>query len=124
MSALKNEKQLLKFEYDFARDGGAVSVIDLKENVTKLKAGMIITDTLVIVDSALVGGAGVEVTLGLTGDADALLVDFKAAAVADAVVRSPRGALKVAADEALVMGVSVATLTAGKLTVYLEVISE
>jgi len=134
MGLLKNEKQLAKFEYDFAVDGGAIGSIPLRANVSSLAAGMVITDMYVYVESALTSGGSATVTLGNT-DVDGFMADIFALAGSDnAVVRAGEvaGALlwddtndhalayRVSSDAVLALQVGTAALTAGKLQVYVE----
>lgn len=133
-----NDKQLLRFEYDFAKDGGAVGVIPLRADITELAAGMHVLNVYVVQEADLVAVGG-SVTLGNTTDPDGFLADFVALAaskkafmageVAGAllwddtndhhVVYSPA----VADDLDLALTVATAPITAGKLSVYVEVLA-
>lgn len=125
MSVLKNEKQLLRFEYDFAVDGGAVGAIALRPDITQLKQGMIVTDIIVHAEAALLGGATPTVTFGDGTDVDAFLADsYGALDALNDVTRNSDLAVLLGADPALTMTVGVEALTAGKLEVYVEVISK
>ena len=135
MPKLKNEKQLARFEYDFAVDGGAVSSIPLRANISELSEGMIISDMYVFVEEALTSaGSGHTVTIGNT-DVDGFFADINALAVANnSAIRvgEVAGALmyddtndhllayRVGSDVSLDLVVGVEALTAGKLTVYVE----
>lgn len=125
MGALRNEKQLLRFEYDFAVNGGAVGAIALTPDITQLKAGMIVTDIIVHAETALVSGGSATVTFGDGSDVDAFLADsFGALDALNDIVRAENLKVLMAGTPVLTMTVGVAALTAGKLEVYLEVISK
>jgi hypothetical protein len=134
MGMLQNEKQLARFDYDFAKQGGALGAIALAANIKALAAGMVITDMYIYVEKALTSAGAHTVTLGNL-DADGFFVDFAALAAADnSVIRAGQlaGALlwdnandamlayRVAADLLLNLTVGTAALTAGKLQVYVE----
>lgn len=121
---LKNEKQLLTFSYDFARDGGAIGSIVLSKNITGLKAGMVVTDILVKAKEALNSSGTPTVVIGVDGDTDAFLANSYASLDAEGdVVRNNDLAVSLASDEDLLMTVGTAALNAGVLEVYLEVVS-
>jgi len=137
----KNEVQELFYEYDFAKDGGAVSVISLRPKINPIKEGMIIRGVEVRVKTALASGGSATVTLGNTTDADGYLADFFSLGSLNAVINSGSvaGALlwddtndhpihyrvdATAANQDLVLEVGTAALTAGKLEVMLQVSSD
>jgi hypothetical protein len=125
MSALRNEKQLLRFEYDFAVNGGAIGAIALTPDITQLKAGMIVTDIIVHAEAALASAGSATVTFGDGSDVDAFLADSSGALDAlNDIVRAENLKVLMAGTPVLTMTVGVAALTAGKLEVYLEVISK
>jgi len=134
MGLLKNEKQLAKFEYDFAVDGGAIGSSPLRANVSSVAAGMVITDMYVYVESAITSGGSATLTLGNT-DVDGFMTDiFALVGSANAVVRAGEvaGALlwddtndhmlayRVSSDLGLALQIGGAALTGGKLHVYVE----
>lgn len=134
MPKLQNEKQIARFDYDFSKQGGAVSSISLVPNISSLTAGMIITDMYIFVEEALTSGGSATVTLGNT-DVDGFFADFFALAGANNnIIRvgEVAGALlwddtndhmlcyRVGSDLAINLNVGVAALTAGKLQVYVE----
>lgn len=141
MSIVKNQKSLLRFEYDFDKDGGAIGAIPLRADVTGLKAGMLITDAYVVVESAITSGGTPTMILGNTTDDDGYFADFfasvsgsaaglRAGEVAGALIWDDTNdhhilyAPAVADDLDLNITVGTAALTAGKLSVYLEVIAK
>lgn len=135
MSLLKNEKQLAKFEYDFAKDGGAVGAIDLRPLITPLEEGMVITDMYIYVEKALDDAGGTAtVTIGNT-DADGFFADIAALAASDndAIrVGEVAGALlwddtndhkilyRVGSDTDLQLNIGTEALTAGKIQLFVE----
>jgi len=138
MSLVFNEKQLLRFEYDFAKDGGAVGVIPLRADITELAAGMHVVNAYVVQETDLVAVGG-SVTIGNTTDADGFFADVVALAASKKafMVGEVAGALlyddtndhlimyspAVANDFALALTVATAPITAGKLSVYVEVLA-
>lgn len=125
MGLLRNEKQLIRFEYDFAVDGGAVGAIALRPDVTQLREGMVVTDIIVHAETALDGEATPTVTFGDGTTADAFLTNqFGNLDAADDVVRAEDLAVLLGESPELTMTVGAEALTAGKLEVYVEVISK
>jgi hypothetical protein len=130
----KNVPQQFVYDYDFSRDGGAVSDIALTlKGVNGLTADLVITDVKVYVSTALTSGGSATVTMGNAGDRDGYFVDFFGAATpAGAVInRGDRaGALvwddtndhpidykPVSADAAPSISIGTAALTAGAFKV-------
>lgn len=122
------------FRYDFAVDGGVVGPITLRGEYP-LPVGAIVTDSLLIVDTLVTGGAGATVSLDLQTAAD-----LKAAAtLATAPALDTAGAKRLTAMDAdtavitvastaksVVATVAVNALTAGKfrvLVTYLETVA-
>jgi hypothetical protein len=125
MSVLRNEKQLIRFEYDFAVDGGDVGAIALRADITPLKAGMIVTDIIVHAEAALAGDATPTVTFGDGTDVDAFLANsYGALDALNDVTRNSDLALLMDEDSVLTMSIGAEALTAGKLEIYVEVISK
>ena len=122
MSALENRKYVLQVEYDFAKDGGAVGDITLRGG--GLPAGAVITSGVIDIQTALTSGGAGQVALMVESAediaADAVLTSW-AAGLKDTV---PDGAaanmVKTTAAANVVMSVTVAALTAGKMVVCLE----
>jgi len=125
MSVLRNEKQLVRFEYDFAVDGGAIGDITLRPDVVGLKEGMIVTDMIVRSIEALASDGSATVTVGDGTDVDAFFADqFGSLDANNDIVRDGTLALEMGAGASLTLSVGVADLTAGKLEVYAECISK
>lgn len=139
MSLSKGEKQYLRYTYDFSRDGGAVSAIALTPDANSIGNNFVVTDVIVHVETALTSGGSASVTIGNTTDPDGYMTDiFSLVGSNGAVVRAGEvaGALiwddtndhllaynvgSTAANQNLLLTVGTAALTAGKLSVYLEV---
>ena len=123
MSLVKGEKQLVKFEYDFAVDGGAIGDYDV------LEADGAILVELITIDckTAVVATATANMDLG-KGDGG---VEWKSAfdiggnIAVD--VQTPADTadiiLELADGEAIVMGVDTEVITAGKLEFVFKVYS-
>ena len=141
MGYAKNEEQTLFYEYDFAKDGGAVGQISLRPLVNAIKEGCILRDIEVRVKTALASAGSPTCTLGNSGDPDGYLADFYSLASLDAVIHTGEvaGALMwddtndhvihyrvdgTAANQDLVLDVGTAALTAGKLEVMLKFSSD
>jgi hypothetical protein len=124
MGVLRNEKQLVRYEYDFAKDGGEIGAIDLRADIVGLKEGMIVTDIIVRAIEGLDGDATPTVQFGDGTTANAFLANsFAALDTAGKVTRAAALAVRLGANPKLTMTVGAEDLDAGKLEVYLEVIS-
>ena len=67
MSFLKGEKKLLKYSYDFAVDGGAVSTIELFQDAgNALIAGVKVVGMYVVVETAVASAGSPTLTIGNT----------------------------------------------------------
>lgn len=132
----KNEAQILFYEYDFAKDGGAIGSISLRERINAIKEGVIIDRMEIRVKTALASGGAATVTLGNTSDVDGYVTNFFGVAAANAVIdsRQNAGALLPADDvyrigaaanlQDLILEVGVAALTAGKLEIMIYMSSD
>lgn len=134
----RNEDFLVKYDYDFSEDGGAVGAITLNADVNSLGQGVIVKRLRIITKTALASAGSPTVTLGNTTDPDGYFVDFYALAnAAGNVINSSAvaGALiwddtndheiyysidSTAANQNLLLTIGTAALTAGKLEIYLE----
>lgn len=134
----RNEEFFVKYDYDFAKQGGAVSTISLTADVNGLEENVIVKDMFVIAKTALTSGGSATVTIGNTTDKDGYMADiFSLVGTDNAVVNAGAvsGALLwddtndhaihyringTAANQDLVMDVGTAALTAGKLEIYLR----
>lgn len=125
MSYFKNDHvQVAEYEYDFAVDGGATGSFDLsaKANKADIPTGAVIVDHCVVVQTALVG-SGASAKIGTTNDDDEFLVltEEPAAGISNAFGGEPN--LVAAGDGDVVMALSGAALTAGKLKVLVSFIN-
>jgi len=118
-------KQVAYFEYDFAKDGGAIGALTLRGN--RLPAGAIITSGMIHVVTAVTSNGAVTVELGLGAVADAIRAStLKAALTLNALLDVvPVGTAATAirnttAGAGITMTIGVAAVTAGKFVVALE----
>lgn len=140
MSLLTGEKMLMKFEYDFAVDGGAVAAIAMRQVAgNSLLAGYKIVNAYVVVETAITSGGTPTVVIGNTADADGYFADTLALMVANGgfMAGEVAGALiwddandhnvmySLVAANTLDVNVTVGTaaLTAGKFALYLEILA-
>lgn len=140
MPHAKDKDFLLKYVYDFSKDGGAVSSISLRPWVSgvQLAEGLLVKGISVYAESALTSAGTPTVTFGNSADTDGYSVDSWALlSAANGTVHAGQldGALiwdstadaqkeyrigSAANTQDLVMAVGTAALTAGKLVVYLH----
>ncbi len=134
----RNEEFILKYDYDFSKDGGAVSSISLSADVNALGEGVIVKDIDIVCKTALASAGSPTVTLGNTGDTDGYFADFYALVgtagnvvnvgeVAGALVWDDTNDHRIhypidstANNQDLVLAVGTAALTAGKLEIYIR----
>ena len=127
MSYFKNDAvQVAEYEYDFAVDGGATGTFNLsaKANKAPLPAGAVVVDHFVVVQTALVG-SGASAKIGTTDDDDEylVLIPAPAAGISDAYNGAP---VLLPADgdgSDVLMALSGAALTAGKLKVIINFVN-
>lgn len=133
-----NDEFIVKYEYDFAKDGGAIGNIPMRADVNGLGEGVIVKEITLVVQTALDSAGTPTVTLGNSGDADGYMADIYGLAGSDnAVVNSGSvaGALiwddtndhaihyridGTANNQDLVLAVGTAALTAGKIDVFIK----
>ena len=140
MGFLKGEKMLMKFEYDFAVDGGAIGAIAMRQVAgLALEAGLKVVGAYVVEETAITSGGSPTLTIGNTTDADGYFADIIAllAAKAGVMVGEAAGDLiwddtndhrimygpLVANDLDVNIVIGTAALTAGKFALYLEVLA-
>lgn len=127
MSYFKNDAvQVAEYEYDFAVDGGATGSYDLsaKANKAPLPVGAVVVDHCVVVQTALTG-SGASAKIGTTNDDDEWKV-LGAATIATGVSNAFAGEpvlVAAAGDADVLLDVSGAALTAGKLKVLISFIN-
>lgn len=138
MSIIKNKDVILKYTYDFARDGGAVGDINLTADVVPAAAGLVVRGISVHVATALTSGGTPTLTFGNEDDTDGYLADVWATLgqAAGSTIREGEVAGALLWDDtndhaleyvipdagAAVPSLSIGTaaLTAGALVVYLR----
>lgn len=123
LSGLEKQMKVAKFVYDFAKDGGAVGAVVVGAGM--LPNGAIVNGGTVHVDTAVTSGGSATVALGIETATDVLGATGKASftlgARLDVVpVRTAATAVKTTASRGLTVTIGTATLTAGKITVFLE----
>ena len=114
-----------QFEFDFSKEGGAVSTIEIDNDVIPDDA--VIMDGFVEVKTAVTSGGSATIALHINSSEDILAAtgkaSFSAGAILDVV---PNGAaanmIKTAAKKYLSVVIAVAALTAGKFWVNLRYI--
>jgi len=117
-------KRVAYFEYDFAKDGGAIGDIELRGDA--LPEGAIVVDGLVHVKTACTSGGSATVALKLLSAADVMAATAVASLSLNAIIATkPVGTaasaiLNTTAGIGLTATVAVAALTAGKIVVALE----
>ena len=93
MSLTKGQRQLMKFEYDFDVDGGAISEIALRQVAgLSLASGVHVTDVFVIAETELASAGTPTITFGNSNDPDGYMADSWA-------ILSSGGALALRAGE-------------------------
>lgn len=140
----RGKEFMLRYSYDFARDGGATaSPIALTPQLNAIEEGLVIKEVIVLVDTLLDSGGSPTVTLGNTNDPDGYMADFYALVsgagkgavmsgeVAGALIWDDTNdhAITYAVDsdadnQDLVLDIGTAALTAGKLTILVKCVKE
>lgn len=122
---LKGEKQLIKFEYDFAKDGGAISEIAMRNASQNSLNGAKILNAYVVVETELDSAGTPVVSFGINGALTRYIGSSYAALSSGGAGVAQGVDLLLAGDanDVPVMSVGTAALTAGKLALYIEVIA-
>ncbi len=121
---LEPAKRVAYFEYDFAKDGGAVGDIALRGD--RLPNDAVITSGMIHVNTAVTSGGLATVALSVLAAEDVLAATAKASLTLNALLDTvPVGTAATAirttsAGLGVTMSIAVAALTAGKITVALE----
>lgn len=121
---LEPAKRVAYYEYDFAKDGGAVGEITLRG--PGLPEGAVVTDGKIHVKTAVTSGGSATVALHLLTAADVLTATAKASLSLNAILdvvpvrTAATSILNTTAGTKLKATVAVAALTAGKFIVALE----
>lgn len=128
MAALTNAKttrawgaevETIEVVYDFAKDGGAVAALD----VLTVKSASVVRAAYFKVNTLCTSGGSATVSLGISGDVAGLVAATAVASLtAGAVIdgASFGTGYKLAADAVVVMDIAVEDLTAGKITIVIE----
>lgn len=114
------DPEVTQLVYDFAVDAGAVAAL----GVMKVKDACVVRNCYFKVNTTCTSGGSATVSLGVSGDAAGLIAATAVASlVAGAVIDSAAfgTGYKLAADAVINMDTAVAALTAGKITVVLEI---
>jgi hypothetical protein len=137
MTYPRNEEFALRYDYDFSKDGGAVSAITLNPNINAIEEGFILRRVRIVVKTGLTSGGAATLTLGNTTDPDGYMADFFSLVGSDNLVVNSEavgGALiwddtndhmieyaidSTAANQDLLLTVGTAALTAGVMEIYL-----
>lgn len=111
---------IIKFEYDFANDGGAVGALNL--GVAGMK--MVVHKCIMKVQTTCTSGGSATVSVGKTGTVAAFAAATAVASLAgDAIIAGvPTGGGVLLGDgDAVLIDIAVAALTAGKIEIELIV---
>lgn len=109
-----------EFVYDFAKDGGSVAALGM----VKMKDACVVRAAYFKVNTTCTSGGSATVSLGKSGDAAGLVAATAVASLtAGAQIDSASfgTGYKLAADDVLNIDIATAALTAGKITVVIEV---
>lgn len=119
MNAFSNDLVFIRRTYDFDKDGGAISVIDL----LKAKDAMVLEQAYVSIKTGVESPGAVTVEVGIKGgDTDAILpATVKANLLANTTIdgASASKRLRIAKDAIIALEIKVDTITAGKIEVVL-----
>ena len=124
LKGLAPGKQVAYFEYDFAKDGGAIGAIALRGN--KIPSGAIITSGMIHVITAVTSDGAVTVELGVEATDDVRASTLKAALTIGAMLdvvpvgTAATAILTTTAGAGVTMTIGDAAITAGKVVVALE----
>jgi hypothetical protein len=123
MNPLDNRKRVAVFEYDFAKDGGAVGDITLRGG--DIPPGALIDFGLIDVVTALTSGGSATIAIKLVSAGDLKAATAVAtwalnATLASTAVGTAATTVKTTARVVPVMSVAVAALLTGKFRISLE----
>jgi len=113
------EVETIEIEYDFAKDGGAIGALD----VLKVKDACVVRAAYFKVDTACTSGGSATLSLGISGDAAGLVAATAVASLTLGAVidgASIGTGYKLAADAVIQSAIATATLTAGKVSIVIE----
>lgn len=123
MNPLENRKRVAIFEYDFAKDGGAIGDIALRGG--DIPNGALVDFGLIDVVKACTSGGAATLAVKLVAAEDILAAEAVAtfalnATLATVPVGTAATTVKTAARKVPVLSIAVAALTAGKFRIALE----
>jgi len=123
MNPLENRKRVAVFEYDFAKDGGAIGDIELRGG--DIPNGALVDFGLIDVITACTSGGSATLAVKLVSAGDIKAATAVAswslnATLATTAVGTAATTVKTAARKVPVLSIAVAALTAGKFRVALE----
>jgi hypothetical protein len=112
------EVESVEVIYDFSKDGGAVSSLD----VLKVKDACVVRAAYMNVETTCTSGGSATVALGVSGGAELVAATAVASLSAGASIdgASIGTTFKLAADGVVQMTIGTAALTAGKIRIRLE----
>ena len=119
---LKGEKMLMRYEYDFAKDGGAVGIIELRPASNNTLANAKILNAYVVEEEEITSAGTPTITFGYDGDEDSYMADAYAALAAEGVDSGLALDRASVLNETPVLEIGTAALTAGKIALYVEVL--
>ncbi len=119
----RSEVEMLKFEYDFAKDAGAVGSISLRASnggANSLPDNFVVQAVHVVVETTITSGGTPTLTIGEGVDADGFALNFFGTPTAGAFVAGAGALIPsiMSADRNVVLAIGTAALTAGKFSVY------
>jgi hypothetical protein len=124
---VKGQKHIAKFSYDFAKQGGAIGTIGLKNEdgtAASLPKGAIVQNGVIDVITAPTSGGSATVSFSTGKTAADLKAATAIASITGLVATIPVGtagtSIKLTADTVPSIVVAVAALTAGKFYVIVE----
>lgn len=119
---LQNRKYVAQYEFDFAKDGGAVGDITMRGG--PIPSGAVVDYAILDVQTAFTSGGAATVAIAQESAEDvkaaAVLTSYTAGVKACVPNKTATNSIKTDASGAPVMTVAVAALTAGKAVLVLE----
>jgi hypothetical protein len=116
-----NQENLIRVEYDFAKDGGAVGDLDL----TSLAQGSALAKFVGVSVETLAVGATATISVGVNGGTEFLATEAVGSFTAGAFVEPDDADFKkvVTTTGKLTISIATAALTAGKMTFIFKTMS-
>lgn len=121
MSQFSEGMEVIKFEYDFANDTGAVAFY----NAFQAEQKMVVHKAIMKVQTTCTSGGSATVSVGKTGSVAGFVAATAVASLtANAIIAGVpdgTGGIIIAVDDYVGLDIAVAALTAGKIEVELHV---